>query len=118
MPTSWSDYKHFIFLSFAAGIGEEIMFRGFMINYIYSISQDTGYSYLLAILIPALLFSLAHIYQGILSVVKIMCISILFGAIYIWSESLLIVCIIHVLVDLVSGALLVLLFNKNKANSL
>ncbi|HMP31688.1 MAG TPA: CPBP family intramembrane metalloprotease, partial [Saprospiraceae bacterium] len=65
-----------------------------------------------AILIPSLIFALSHMYQGWLNVLKIFTISLLFGNIYVYSESLLIVIVLHILVDLVSGSLLI--FNKKK----
>lgn len=107
MPTSWKDYKHFIFLALAAGICEEIIFRGFLINYIRELMDGSQYSNYMALIIPSVIFSISHIYQGWLAVVKIFSLSLLFGAIFILSKSLLIVIIIHVLVDLISGAVMV-----------
>lgn len=107
LPQSWSDYGHFTFLALAAGVCEEIIFRGFMINYILGLMGNSSLGVYLAIVIPAVIFSISHIYQGVVSVFKIFVLSLLFGAIYIYSKSLLLVIIIHVLVDLISGALMV-----------
>ncbi|MFM2394195.1 MAG: hypothetical protein RLZZ546_2177 [Bacteroidota bacterium] len=107
MPTTWKDYKHFIFLALAAGICEEIIFRGFLINYIKELMGGSPYSNYMALIIPSVIFSISHIYQGWLAVIKIFFLSLLFGAIFILSKSLLIVIIIHVLVDLISGAVMV-----------
>lgn len=114
LPQSWSDYVHFIFLAVAAGVCEEIMFRGFMINYVLELTSGSSISTYLAVLIPSIIFSISHIYQGPLAVVKIFALSLLFGGIYIFSESLYIVIIIHVLVDLVSGALMVITADKDE----
>jgi uncharacterized protein len=107
MPSTLSDYKHFIFLAFAAGICEEIIFRGFLINYILMNTGNTQNGLIIALFLPAIVFSVSHLYQGWLAVFKIFFFSLLFSAIFIYSNSLLIVIIIHVLVDLISGALMV-----------
>ncbi len=109
MPTSWQDYRHFIFLALAAGTCEEIIFRGFMINYVAEMAAGTSFAEALALIIPAFIFSISHIYQGWASVVKIASISLLFGALYMHTSSLYLVMIIHALVDLISGAVLVAL---------
>lgn len=109
MPTSWQDYRHFIFLALAAGSCEEIIFRGFMINYVVEMTSSYSFAEALALIIPAFIFSISHIYQGWASVIKIASISLLFGALYMYTTSLYLVMIIHVLVDLISGAVLVTL---------
>jgi uncharacterized protein len=114
MPTSWQDYQHFIFLAIAAGVCEEIVFRGFLVNYIIEAFETKSYNYYLALLIPALIFSVSHIYQGVFAVIKIFSLSLLFGAIFLFSKSLLLVIIIHVLVDLISGAVMVKVYSKDK----
>lgn len=113
MPTSWNDYKHFLFLAIAAGVCEEIVFRGFLVNYILKAFENQAYNYYLALLVPAIIFSISHIYQGIFAVIKIFSLSLLFGAIFLYSKSLLLVIIIHVLVDLISGAVMVKVYQKH-----
>ncbi len=114
MPSTLDDYKHFIFLAFAAGICEEIIFRGFLINYILANTVGSDYAFQIAFLLPSFVFAISHIYQGLESVFKIFTISLLFGAIYIHSQSLLIVMVIHVLVDLISGGLMVKIYQTQK----
>ena len=103
IPMHWSEYKHYIFLAFAAGISEEIVFRGFLINYLLTLLSDTLYATILSIIIPAIVFSLSHLYQGWWAVLKIMLIAGLFGWIFIQSGSLLIIIVVHILIDLISG---------------
>ena len=112
LPQTWSEYKHFVFLAVSAGICEEIVYRAFLINYLRELLPVGPTNIFFAILIPSLIFALSHMYQGWLNVLKIFTISLLFGNIYVYSESLLIVIVLHILVDLVSGSLLI--FNKKK----
>jgi membrane protease YdiL (CAAX protease family) len=115
LPKNWSEYKHYAFLAISAGICEEIVYRAFLINYLKELLAVGPSNIFFAILIPSVIFALSHLYQGWLNVLKIFTISLLFGNIYVFSESLLIVIILHVLVDLVSGTLLI--FNKEKNQS-
>jgi len=103
IPANWKEYRHYIFLAFAAGISEEVIFRSFLITYLSHFLSIVQYGDFLSVLIPAVVFSLSHLYQGWWAVFKIMVIAILLGFIFLLSGSLLIVVIIHVLIDLISG---------------
>ena len=103
IPVNWDEFKPYIFLAFSAGICEEIVFRGFLITYIFHYVGDMPYGQWIAMVIPALVFSLSHLYQGWWAVLKICIISLLFGAIFIYSGSLILVIAIHVFIDLMSG---------------
>lgn len=116
VPVNWKEYWPFIFLAFAAGISEEIVYRGFLIPYLIHYLPSSDNSYILAIVIPSVIFAVSHYYQGLWSVVKIFIISILFGLIFIHSRSLLIVVIIHVLIDLMSGIMGVIAFKRLQKN--
>ncbi len=112
IPMNWKEYKPYIFLSFAAGISEEIIYRGFLIQYLLYLVDDSPNPEFYAIIIPATVFGISHRYQGWWAVVKITSIAVLLGIIYIYSKSLLIVVIIHILIDLISGWAGMLYFKK------
>lgn len=101
LPEKYREMPAYIFMCLSAGICEEIMFRGFLVNYFIDPMKD-GFPWI-AVFAPALLFSLAHYYQGFKAMLKICTLSILFGLIFIYSKSLLIVIILHFLVDLIGG---------------
>jgi membrane protease YdiL (CAAX protease family) len=63
-----------------------------------------GFPFLAAI-VPALLFALAHFYQGYRAMVKIFILSLFFALVFLFSKSLLIVMAVHVLIDLAGGIL-------------
>ena len=65
--------------------------------------MELPYGTWVAIIIPALVFSLSHMYQGWLAVLKIFIISMLFGCIFSVSGSLIVVILIHVFIDIISG---------------
>jgi len=105
MPLNWKEYGHFTFLAVAAGISEEIIFRAFLMAYLENYLNGLVYSTMLVILLPAVVFSVSHLYQGWWAVLKIFVLASLFGLIYIYSGSLYLVIIIHILIDLISGLL-------------
>lgn len=114
IPLNWSEFKHYIFLACAAGISEEIVYRGFLIHYLLYAGNDLQFSEIYAIGIPAIAFAISHRYQGWWAVSKISLIAILLGVVYYYSASLLIVIIIHILIDIISGIMSVLYFKNNR----
>ena len=114
LPENWGEYLPFIFLAVSAGICEEVVYRGFLVNYFLQITSSTGYAYFLSLILPSIFFAVGHIYQGWVNVVKIFSLSLLFCGIFLFSKSLLLVIVIHVLVDLISGAIVVILNRRKK----
>jgi membrane protease YdiL (CAAX protease family) len=114
VPSDKTELLHFAFLALAAGIGEEIIFRGYLIHYMLFWTGNTAAGILYACFISSALFAFLHGYQGWASMFKIFVISMLFAGIFVYSQSLLLVILIHTGIDLVSGWLgIVLLKNSN-----
>ncbi|MFZ1705173.1 MAG: CPBP family intramembrane glutamic endopeptidase [Saprospiraceae bacterium] len=103
IPLTWNEYISFIPLAIMAGIGEEIIFRAYLYQYLLTFFPDIVWGPYLAIGITAIGFSLGHLYQGWIAVVKIFVIAMLFGLIYVHSKSLIAVVTIHVMIDIFSG---------------
>ena len=109
MPENRAEMPHAMQLAVCAGITEEIVFRGFLIGYFLllltgSLPQDVAQPFAswqvwLAVAIPAVIFGLSHLYQGWSGVAKVIFLSIMFGAIFIASGSLLVVVVLHILID-------------------
>lgn len=118
MPSNWADFSHFSFLAISAGVCEEVVFRGFLINYISEVLPTSQYITILSILIPGIIFSVSHFYQGFLNVFKIFSLSILFGSIFLITESLLVVILLHIFVDLISGAIFVILEKRQNRSDI
>ena len=103
LPVNAREFLDYSFLAVSAGICEEFIYRGFLINYFLQIFGNFEGALIIAVLVPALIFAVSHLYQGWIAVIKIFVLSCLFGIIFILSKSLVLVIIIHVLVDLISG---------------
>jgi membrane protease YdiL (CAAX protease family) len=68
----------------SAAFGEEIFFRGYLIDRIGKLLPDTRWASLVSILIPALVFGIAHAYyQGIRGLVVTGLIGLALGALYL-----------------------------------
>lgn len=115
LPSNGKELAHFTFAAFTAGVCEEIIFRGFFINYLLAFSGHTVVGQWSAILLPALLFSVVHIYQGHKAVLKILFVGILFGLVYYLSGSLLIVVLLHFIMDMISAYVGMKLLNPSVA---
>jgi membrane protease YdiL (CAAX protease family) len=112
VPADWSELLHFAFLALAAGIGEEIIFRGYLIHYMVYWTGNTPAGILYACIISSALFAFLHGYQGSASMIKIFILSLLFAGIFVYSQSLMLIIILHSGIDLISGWLGILLVKK------
>jgi uncharacterized protein len=115
MPSSWKDMPAYTVMCMSAGIFEEIVFRGYMVTFFRHLFDGAPGSAAWAVVTPALVFSLAHYYQGPTAVFKILVLSLLFGMIFWHSSSLYAVIVLHFLVDFIGGVLSIYLDKKEKA---
>ena len=104
LPETAYEYFHYTFLALTAGICEEFIFRGYFIRYFQTL-LGTEHTYTMAILIPALIFGFVHFYQGWQAVIKITAMAIMFGFIFVHTESLWVLISVHAAVDLIGGAI-------------
>jgi len=114
LPGVRAELPLYLFMCLSAGVFEEIVFRGFLVTYSYYLFAGISYQWLWAILLPTVIFSVAHYYQGVKAVIKSMVFSFLFGYIFLISGSLLIVIFLHFLVDTVGGLVAMWLTKVNR----
>lgn len=103
LPTTPREFRWSIPLSLAAGINEEIVFRGFLISYCLGFTGSSPLGVAAAVSIPAIGFGLVHRYQPWRSVALIVWLSLVFGAIYVLSGSLLVPVLLHIALDLAAA---------------
>jgi len=101
MPANRKEYRWFILMAFTAGICEEILFRGFLMTYLQALTY--GSPKYQSMVVSSAVFAVLHIYQGREAALKIFAFSMIFGALYILTNSILLSILVHALVDLVSG---------------
>ena len=118
LPTKNSELPEYFLLCFSAGVFEEIVYRGYLINYCWYLFDGYNYQQMIAVVLPALAFSIAHFYQGAKAVLKIFFLAVFFGYLFIYSGSLLIVMILHFLVDAVGGLLTIKYMKRASSDNL
>lgn len=103
IPVDKKELIHFCFLALTASIGEEVIFRGFLINYLISWTGTATWGLAVASIFSSALFAFLHGYQGIPSMIKIFFLSLLFSLLFLLTGSLIMVIVIHAIIDLMSG---------------
>lgn len=105
LPANAPEFTHYVFLAFTAGVCEEIIFRGYFINYGLWWANDYESQLVLipVLLMPAISFGLAHLYQGWQAVVKIIVMAVLFGFFFIETGTIWPLMLIHIALDIVGG---------------
>ncbi len=100
MPHNGSELMRFNMLSITAGVVEETLWRGFLIWYLAQFVPLSA-----AAVISAVGFGIAHGYQGLTNVPKVMLVGAIFSGLYVLSGSLWLPMILHAVVDLLQGRL-------------
>lgn len=98
LPRSKKEFTWFVFLSITAGICEELLFRGFLIWYLETLSNT-----LFAAVLSSVLFGAAHSYQGVKGSIRSGIMGLILALILLWTESLLIPIFIHIAGDVYNG---------------
>jgi len=103
LPRHPRELPGYVLMCACAGIFEEVIYRGFMVTYFLPEANGRQGSPLLALLVPALLFSMAHHYQGLVAMTKIFVLSVLLALVFVMGGSLGWVMAVHFGIDLAGG---------------
>lgn len=113
LPATRTEVMHGLQLAFCAGVTEEIVFRGYLINYFTALfagqqlfdpaEPAAWWAVAIGVSVPAVLFAAWHRYSGWSNVFHIAWSSIVFGLIFVLSQSLLIVMVLHVTIDVIAN---------------
>ena len=103
VPTRPLERVWFLVLSIAAGICEELLFRGLLPALLSALLHSP--SAWLVMLLAATAFGLAHAYQGVAGVVVTATLGAVLGVIYLSTGSLFVVMVLHALIDARVGLL-------------
>ena len=111
LPESRKDFLLFTLLvSVSAGICEELIFRWYLYNFI-----ELQTNWIIAVLGSSFIFGLWHLYLGWKHVIKTALVGAFLCGIYLFFESIVIVIIAHILMDVYSGTIA---FYAKKASGL
>ena len=98
LPRSRKEGSWFLRLSINAGITEEIIFRGYLIWYLQHFLP-----LLWSAVIAAVMFGLGHLYQGVRQLPGLMLVSAITVSLYVYTESLIVPIVLHILLDALQG---------------
>jgi membrane protease YdiL (CAAX protease family) len=100
VPTTALELRVFALISVSAGICEEVAFRGFVMPFLAHFVGSWA-----ALVVASLLFGGGHAYQGLNGVLRTGVSSLLLGALFLATGTLLPSIVLHAAVDLQGGAL-------------
>jgi membrane protease YdiL (CAAX protease family) len=98
-PAGLQEILLWIVVSVAAGIGEEIIFRGYLQQQFHAATRSLA----VAVVLQGLVFGLVHTYQGWKQVMVIVPLGILYGALVAWRRNLRASMIAHAWSDIFEG---------------
>ena len=98
LPDSPAERRWFAAVAVSAGVCEEVLYRGFLLRYLTVLLPGLGGTG--AVLVAALVFALAHTYQGALGAVTTAVMALGLTALFVISHSLWLPIMVHILVDL------------------
>jgi len=104
MPRSPLESLIFFALSCTAGLSEEFLYRGFVFSIFARVFSGSAVRVALAALFgSALLFGIAHLYQGRRGMLTTFFVGVIFAGARLWTSSLVPAVIAHTCVDLIAG---------------
>ena len=101
LPVGARERRYWLLVSLAAGVCEELVFRGFLLQFLQGHPHGAWHMELTAAwLLSSLAFGCAHAYQGAAGIAATTLGGALFGLLAILSGSLLLPILLHALVDM------------------
>jgi len=97
LPKTEEERRWFVALSITAGVCEEVLFRGFLIRYLGIEPRHLGLT--LAVILAALVFGAAHLYQGLQGFVNSTIGGVIFSAVFLLTGSLALPIVFHAAAD-------------------
>ncbi|MHC4220568.1 MAG: CPBP family intramembrane glutamic endopeptidase [Planctomycetota bacterium] len=104
-PQTRREMTHFTALALTAGICEEILYRGFLIWYVVQFTGTGVLGLTVAVVASAIVFGIDHLYQGRIGAARVAGLALVFGGLYVVTESLWPVILLHAYIDLAGGFL-------------
>lgn len=101
LPVSRRERIWWVLLSVTAGICEELLYRGFMLQYLRGhLASGPALHLTLAWLLSSLAFGIGHVYQGVRGVMETTAAGLIFGLLAILNGNLLLPIVLHSVIDL------------------
>lgn len=98
MPVSPAERRWWAMVSVGAGVGEELLYRSFLMYYFATYAPWLPWA--AGLVLSSVIFGLAHLYQGRRGVVSAGALGLFFGLLYRVSGSIIPAMLVHAYVDL------------------
>jgi membrane protease YdiL (CAAX protease family) len=98
LPRTATERRWFVALSFSAGIGEELLCRGFLFFYLGFYFKGLEPAWIVAI--SSVIFGMAHAYQGLRGVFLTTMVGAFLGTLYVVTSMLWVPMAVHTMIDL------------------
>jgi len=95
VPVTRTERRWYALVALAAGVGEELVFRGFALRLLTDLGID-GWA---ALAVAAAAFGLVHVYQGVAGVALTAALGLFLSVVYVATGSLVAAMIVHAAVD-------------------
>ena len=99
LPATLPESIVWIVVSSAAGVCEELVFRGYLQRQLWSLTKNLP----AALLLQAFIFSVGHIYQGWKPALVTAIYGLVFGLVAAWRRSIIPGAIAHAIIDVMGG---------------
>lgn len=110
MPKTIIEARYFILgVSVTAGICEELLFRGYLLNLL-----DESLPTYAAVILSSLAFGAGHIYQGGIQVIKIAVMGAFMALVYLLTDSIFVAIYLHILLDMQTGVISYISFSSQQ----
>jgi uncharacterized protein len=111
LPVSRQERMWWVLLSITAGVCEEVLYRGFLLQYLRGhLAGGPALALMPAWLLSSLIFGVGHFYQGKLGMIQTTAAGMVLGMLAILSGNLALPILLHTLLDL----RVLLLYNPSK----
>jgi len=97
-PTTWTERRWWVAIGLTAGICEETLFRGFLLQYLHGSPWQFGLT--TALVLSSVIFGLQHLYQDAQGTVASAVLGFLFALLFLLSGNLLLPIVLHAALDL------------------
>jgi uncharacterized protein len=99
LPATLPESIVWIAVSAVAGVGEELVFRGYLQRQLWSLTKNLP----TALVLQAFIFSVGHIYQGWKPALVTAIFGLVFGLVAAWRRSIIPSAIAHAIIDVMGG---------------
>lgn len=98
LPSTENERRWWWLVCITAGVCEELVYRGFLLEYFHVAPWHL--TLVKTLIVAAVIFGIAHLYQGVAGAVGTCALGFLLGCLFVMTGSLLVPMVLHALIDL------------------